>query len=118
MADLENTIIFSYKTSMITVCCCWHLLAAACSMNFITLIVIVSNCSVIFLLSTEDGAFDQPLTQQQQDGMRAVQNTLEKLDSKHGILQRHASAECVRDASEETDFLKRWCMIRVVLSCY
>lgn len=51
--------------------------------------------------------FDKPLTEGQQLGMRAVQNTLEKLDSKHGVLQRHASAECVRDGGDDSEYLKR-----------
>ena len=55
----------------------------------------------------DDGVFDKPLTEERQQGMRAVQSTLEKLDSKHGVLLRPASAECVRDASDETDYLKR-----------
>ena len=57
--------------------------------------------------------FDKPLTEERQQGMRAVQSTLEKLDSKHGVLERPASAECVRDGVEENDFLKRL----VISSC-
>ncbi|XP_067946112.1 dynactin subunit 1-like isoform X2 [Watersipora subatra] len=55
----------------------------------------------------EEGVFDKPLTEERQQGMRAVQSTLERLDSKHGVLERPASAECVRYASDENDFLKR-----------
>ncbi|KAF6022304.1 hypothetical protein EB796_019386 [Bugula neritina] len=44
----------------------------------------------------EEGVFDKPLSEERQHGMRAVQSTLEKLDSKHGVLQRHASGVCAR----------------------
>jgi len=56
----------------------------------------------------EEGVFDSPMSEERQLGMRAVQNTLERLDSKHGVLQRHASAECVRDSEDgDNDYLKR-----------